>query len=226
MPLQRKRPVTREVSVMAFATVELRDVLTQTAARLRDGAPYQWTHMGACNCGHLAQTVTRVSRAELHAIALERAGDWSEQVVEYCPTSGLPIDHVIATMLGIGLTTDDLGHLERLTDPVVLGRLPPGERQLDYRRRDDVVRYLEAWAALLAHQLAERDEAVDCRRDADHRGEDVPNGPSMAAGPPKLGGAWGDDVDNVSRLREGEPRADRELGDGQGVGPSETSKAA
>ncbi len=137
---------------MARPTKQLIDVLVATAARLRSGATYQWAHMGACNCGHLAQTVTKISRAELHAIALERAGDWSEQVVEFCPTSGLPIDHVIATMLELGLTREDLQHLERLTSPDVLARLAHG-RYLDYRKRDDVVLYLETWAAALVDEV-------------------------------------------------------------------------
>jgi hypothetical protein len=137
---------------MARPTKQLIDALMATAARLRAGATYQWAHMGACNCGHLAQTVTKIPRAELHAMALERAGDWSEQVVEFCPTSGLPIDHVIATMLELGLTTEDLSNLERLTSSYVLGRLPE-RRELDHRRREDVVLYLETWARALAEEL-------------------------------------------------------------------------
>ncbi|HSI06658.1 MAG: hypothetical protein ACAI38_17000 [Myxococcota bacterium] len=211
---------------MAKATSALHDALMRTAARLRGGATYQWSHMGACNCGHLAQTVTRVSRAELHAMALERAGDWSEQVVEYCPTSGLPIDHVIATMLTIGLTTEDLAHLERLTAPEVLELLPPDERQLDYRKRDDVVRYLETWAALLAHQLHEGHQTMHGGRGPDQRGEGMPHGSTVTTSAPELGRPRRDDVDNVTCLRNGEPGADRELGDGHGVGAAETGKAA
>jgi hypothetical protein len=209
-----------------MATVELRDALMGTAARLRGGATYQWTHMGACNCGHLAQTVTRVSRAELHAMALERVGDWSEQVVEYRPSSCLPIDHVISTMLAIGLTTEDLAHLERLTDPVVLARLPRDERHVDYRKRDDVVRYLETWAALLAHQLGERHEPVDRRGDPHESGEHMPDRATVPAGTPQLGRAGSDHVDEVTCLRDREPSTDRELGDGQGVRATKTSKAA
>lgn len=139
---------------MAYATSQLIDALVTTAARLRTGVDYQWTHMGACNCGHLAQTVTSLSRAELHALALEKPGDWSEQAVEFCPTSGFPMDHVIATMLELGLTTHDLVHLERLTDAAVVARLPAERRHLDYRKRDDVVLYLDTWAAMLGEELA------------------------------------------------------------------------
>ena len=137
---------------MARPTLALIHALRATAARLADGVEYRWTHMGACNCGHLAQTITTLPRAEIHRLALERAGDWGEQAVEYCPASGYPIDHVIERMLEVGLELSDVTGLERLSDPKVLRRFPVGERALSFRRREDVVRYMEAWAELLDEQ--------------------------------------------------------------------------
>jgi hypothetical protein len=134
---------------MAKAETRLIEALRATAARLTEGAVYRWTHQGACNCGHLAQTLTRRSREELHRIAVEKAGDWGEHAVDYCPTSGLPLDAVLTEMLDAGLELSDVGHLERLSDPAVVRRFPLGERSLDARKREDVVRYLLAWAALL-----------------------------------------------------------------------------
>ncbi len=55
-----------------------------------------------------------------------------------------------------GLTRDDVWHLERLSDPDVLRRLPAGERHLDHRRREHVVRYLSTWAGLLEDRCLER----------------------------------------------------------------------
>ncbi len=138
--------------------------LRETATRLDDGAYYQWTNQGACNCGHLAQTLTTKSRAEIHSMALEKAGDWSEHVVDYCATSRYPIDHIITTMLDAGLTRRDLSDLERLRSNVVRVRLPEGRRALDYRRRDDVVLYMRTWADLL-HEKAEA-QAILHRRAA------------------------------------------------------------
>ena len=139
---------------MARPTTELIDALRVTAARLSEGGEYRWTHMGACNCGHLAQTVTQMPRAEIHRLALQRAGDWSEQAVEHCAASGLPIDHVIERMLGIGLELSDIAHLERLSDPRVLRRLSVGQRHLSFRCRADVVRYLGAWSDQLEELAA------------------------------------------------------------------------
>jgi hypothetical protein len=140
---------------MARPTSTLIDALRSTAARLRSGSRYRWTHMGACNCGHLAQTITRRSREEIHRLAVEKAGDWGEHAVEYCATSGYPIDHILSEMLAAGLELRDVEHLERLSDPAVLRRFPVADRALSHRDRADVVRYLDAWADLLEERLAD-----------------------------------------------------------------------
>ncbi len=60
---------------MTQASPELVAALRATARRLEQGASYCWTHMGSCNCGQLAQTLTRLPKEEIHRLALERAGD-------------------------------------------------------------------------------------------------------------------------------------------------------
>ena len=139
---------------MARPSRELVTALRTTAARIGAGAPYAWTHLGACNCGHLAQTLTSRSKEELRKLAMERAGEWADQALEYCPGSGYPIDHVIGTMLDVGLTQEDIGHLERLSCPEVLATIPvPRRIELSYRDREHVVEYLLDWAALLEERL-------------------------------------------------------------------------
>ena len=137
---------------MARPTPELIAALRATALRLADGAAYQWTHMGACNCGHLAQTVTQRPAAEIHALALEKRGDWADKAMDYCPTSGYPIDHVIGQLIGLGLDLDDIVHLERLSDPAILTALAPAQRPLNHKLRAHVVAYLQAWAGQLEAQ--------------------------------------------------------------------------
>ncbi len=139
---------------MARPSLELISALRVTVARLRGGEQYQWSHQGCCNCGHLAQTLTRCSQAEIHRMALEKAGDWGEKAIEYCATSKYPIDHIIGVMLEVGLTQDDIYNLERLGDKRIVDRLPLGERNLARNRREDVVRYMEAWIGLLEEELS------------------------------------------------------------------------
>lgn len=138
---------------MAAPSVELVRALRTTAERLKSGAQYQWGHFGACNCGHLAQTITKLSKAQIHRAAWLYAKDWADAAVEYCPTSGYPIDHVLTEMLALGLTTNDIAELERLSSLEVLARLMPERSELSRNVRDDVVLYMETWAQLLEEQL-------------------------------------------------------------------------
>ncbi|HEY2736090.1 MAG TPA: hypothetical protein VGI70_18965 [Polyangiales bacterium] len=152
---------------MARANVELIRALRATAARLQLGAPYRWTHMGACNCGHLAQTVTRLDAEDIRRYALERAGEWAEQVLEFCPASGYPMDTILSALFELGLSHQDLAHLEKLTSPDILRRLAPEVRKgLSYRERDHVVLYMRTFADLLEEELGApvRDETDLGRR--------------------------------------------------------------
>ena len=139
---------------MAQPTLPVIQALRDTAQRLATQAPYQWGHMGSCNCGHLAQTVTRLTKAEIHARAMQRYGDWERQLIDYCPTSGLPIDQTIDEMLAMGFSRTDLTHLEKISDPTIRAAIPFERRNvLRHNQRDDVVLYLRTWADLLERDL-------------------------------------------------------------------------
>lgn len=141
---------------MARPSLELIDALRRTAVNLKNGAPYQWGHMGGCNCGNLAQELTKLSRDQIHSYAMQRYGDWNEQVEDYCSASQMPIDLVINEMLNAGLMLEDLKHLEKLDDRQVLNRFPLDKRYLKHNVRNDVTAYLYAWADLLEEQLLEK----------------------------------------------------------------------
>lgn len=141
---------------MAKPTPELIDALRRTARNLKNGAPYQWGHMGGCNCGNLAQELTKLSRDQIHQYAMQRYGDWNEQVEDFCSVSHMPIDLVINEMLNAGLMVEDIKHLEKLDDRQVLKRFPLEARYLKHNIRNDVVAYMNAWAELLEEQLLEK----------------------------------------------------------------------
>ncbi len=135
---------------MAKANPRLIAAIEKTVAKLSNGAAYQWGHMGACNCGNLAQELTHFSKAEIHQYAMQRHGDWNEQLTDYCPTSGYPMDMMISRMLEHGLTLDDLAHLERLSDPLILSQIPKERRDpMNKNNREDVILYMETWSNLL-----------------------------------------------------------------------------
>lgn len=118
--------------------------------------------MGACNCGHLAQTVTRLTAEDIRRYALERSGEWAEQGLEYCPTSGYPMDAILTSLFELGLDSADLGQLERLTNPEVVRRLPVELRTvLSYRERDHVIAYMRAFADLLEERIPRSDQPLE-----------------------------------------------------------------
>jgi hypothetical protein len=147
---------------MARPSLELVHALRVTATRLAQGSVYKWSDFAHCNCGHLVQSVTQLSARQIYEAAFMRGGDWGEQAREFCPSSGYPIDFVLARLFELGLSAEDVQNLERLSDDRVLRELdlrdaPAGShvptRPLRYTRRDDVVLYLNAWAHLLERQL-------------------------------------------------------------------------
>ena len=121
--------------------------LAIVAERLEAGAPYQWGHMGQCNCGHLAQVITQKSAREIHQSAIARhTGECTEFANDYCGATGALIDDVFAELLAMGLSREDIVHLENLSDPAVVARVG---RPLQRHVRDDAVAYTRALAAHL-----------------------------------------------------------------------------
>lgn len=138
---------------MATANLKVIQALRATATSIVNSGRYEWGHMGNCNCGHLAQTITPFSRAEIQRFALQKKGDWNEQVLDFCPTSGYPMDLIIASMLEFGFTAADLRQLETLSDPEILN-----QAQVPFLNKNvltDTVKYLNAWADLLESQWIE-----------------------------------------------------------------------
>jgi hypothetical protein len=146
---------------MAKANPELIAAIERTIFKLQNGSSYQWGHMGSCNCGNLAQELTQLSKAEIHKYAMERHGDWNEQLIDYCPSSGYPMDLMIGKMLEFGLTLEDLGHLERLSDPEILLSIEKERRdQLNKNSREDVIFYLQKWAKLLREKWMDESSVI------------------------------------------------------------------
>lgn len=147
---------------MATPNFPLITALKRTAQNLRQGAKYQWGHMGQCNCGNLAQELIQLTEAEIHAHALmTREGDWSEQTAAYCADSSLPMDMMLTKMLDYGLTQNDLQHLEKLNAPEVLALMPAHCKYPRHNVREDTILYLETWAKQLENELIESIELPD-----------------------------------------------------------------
>jgi hypothetical protein len=147
---------------MARASLELILALRHTADKLNIGKKYMWGHMGACNCGNLAQELTNYSRAEIHDYAMRGRGDWTEQAEAYCTGSNMPIEIIISELLTKGLTTEDLMNLEKLKDKEVLERMSQDQREsLSHNNVKHVMLYMRTWADLLEEHLLANVELGD-----------------------------------------------------------------
>jgi hypothetical protein len=139
---------------MATPNLKVIQALRETAQQIATSGRYEWGHMGSCNCGHLAQNITSFTRAEIQQFALQKRGDWSEQVVDYCPTSGYPMDLIIGRMIEFGFTTSDLRQLENLSNSEILAQA--GVTSFNRNVMSDTVKYMNAWADLLENQWMEQ----------------------------------------------------------------------
>jgi hypothetical protein len=141
---------------MAQASEKLVNALRETAERILRSREYQWGHMGSCNCGFLAQTITKLSKSEIHEYAMRQSGDWSEQSEHYCSTSSMPFDLLLSEMLQFGFEIQDLVNLERLSDKEILKKLPEEKPYLQHNNKLDVVLYIKLWADFLESQLSKQ----------------------------------------------------------------------
>jgi hypothetical protein len=139
---------------MAKATPAVIAAIRQTSTNLKNNEAYQWGHMGACNCGHLARVVTPFTKAEIHQYAIaSREGDWNEMLNEYCGVANAPIDMVISEMLNQGFSVSDLQNLEYLSDPQILKYL--NKTNLNRNNKSDLIEYLDAWVLILEEKFIE-----------------------------------------------------------------------
>lgn len=141
---------------MAHPSSQLIRALRQAAKNLRNGADYAWGHHGSCNCGHLLQVVTKLSRKEILEQAQSTYGEWTEIAEEYCGITNVPAYLLISKLEKIGLTPTDIHHLEYLQDKKVLEKLPGGFRWLKRNVREDVIVYFETMAGLLEEELLKK----------------------------------------------------------------------
>jgi hypothetical protein len=58
-------------------------------------------------------------------------------------------------MFALGLTVEDVGHLERLSSPDVRRRMGNDTVHFQHAHRENVVAYLSAWSDLLDEQLGD-----------------------------------------------------------------------
>src|ERR1044071_9559763 len=134
---------------MANPTIELIQGLRRAAQVLSSGAYYAWGHHGACNCGHLLQATTQLSKEEILTYAHSSPGEWTEIAEESCPVTEAPYRLLLAKMEELRLNPTDIHNIEYLEDREVLDHLPGGFRWLKRNHREDVILYFETMPCIL-----------------------------------------------------------------------------
>jgi hypothetical protein len=140
---------------MAHPTIELIDGLRAAAENLRYGGFYAWGHHGACNCGHLLQATTHLTKEEILQHAHTGIGEWTELAEESCSVSHAPVNLLLNKLEQLGLTPTDIHNIEYLEDREVLKRLPGGFRWLKRNAREDVVAYFETMADWMEEKMTQ-----------------------------------------------------------------------
>jgi len=138
---------------MSYPNLKLIQTLREAAQNLRNGADYAWGHHGSCNCGHILQVVTHLSKKEILEYAQSTEGEWTEIAGEYCGLTNAPAYLLVSKLEKLGLTPTDIHNLEYLEDRAVLENLPGGFRWLKRNVREEVIVYFETMAEILEEEL-------------------------------------------------------------------------
>jgi hypothetical protein len=141
---------------MAHPTTELIEGLRMAASNLKKGDYYAWGHHGACNCGHLLQATTQLTKEEIVTYAHTGTGEWTELAEESCSVTNAPVNLLLTKLQQLGLTPTDIHNIEYLEDRDVLNRLPGGFRWLKRNIRENVIEYFEAMATMLEEKLVQQ----------------------------------------------------------------------
>lgn len=140
---------------MARPDTRLINSLRKTAQRLKSGAPYEWGHMGRCNCGHLIQTVMKMSDYEIVRSIDFELDEWTEHARHYCNDTRHKVDDIFYNLENIGFGYRDVMNMEYLSDPAVLEVLPGEKRFLRRNNKDDVILYMDTLADILEKENEE-----------------------------------------------------------------------
>jgi len=73
---------------------------------------------------------------------------------------------LINALIKEGFTSDDIHHIEYLSDKSVLNALPSGFRYLQKNDKNDVALYMRTWAGLLELELKEKSKELKVGKEA------------------------------------------------------------
>ena len=123
--------------------------LKKTAVDLDNGCDYEWGHMGRCNAGCLVQNLMDKTDTEIASMVNFEIDEWSEHAKEYCSGTNQNVEVLFRRLQDFGLSHQDIVHLEYLSDPNILRRMPEDRRHLRKNNPKDVSDYMKCFAQQL-----------------------------------------------------------------------------
>lgn len=137
-----------------------------------DIVPYNWSKPHSCNCGVVVQAITGKDKAEVSRMhrgaedeavkrGLVRGEDISgapysatwRQIAQYsCTVTGSPIGKMMTALYDLGLTAEDIVHLEYLNNPAILKEANIKTGTGYYANQTTLVSYLKAWVRIIEKQ--------------------------------------------------------------------------
>lgn len=149
--------------------------MREVAHKLSVGAvAYNWSERHSCNCGVLARQIMGLSESQLKPlISCAHEATWVDIANDRCSLTGITNDKAFAALFAAGLRFEDIGELERLSNPLVIGKMRVGGHlqpglslsnliriplysKVGYRKSRNLVAYLNAWATLIEEFHAAR----------------------------------------------------------------------
>ncbi len=111
----------------------LEALIAVSKALENDTIDYVWSEICTCNCGLVAQAITKTSKDELYDYYLRDISErlqtkknskycptWAQMISEYCPLTGTPTIEIFKALFEAGMNREEIAHLEYLSDPAIL----------------------------------------------------------------------------------------------------------
>lgn len=138
---------------------KLIEAIRETIIDLETGRrEYSWSEASTCNCGILTRNISNLTYKQLRDMIEEsdmnicdNSALWSNKIT--CTVTNAPLQEVFKKMYEVGLTKEDIIHLERLSDSKILSLTNIDISQGDYyMRKENVLLYFRAWLRILERE--------------------------------------------------------------------------